>query len=61
MLRMGAEVTMWVEVEVRKTLWRESYGVTSDEATENVKLDIGESTTGRVRHEYELEESDDDY
>jgi hypothetical protein len=46
---MGAEVTMWVEVERTVREWRESYGVTSRDALENVKLRTGERLTGVVK------------
>ena len=46
---MSADVTMWVEVEVTSKEWRESYGVTSDDALKNVDLEVGERLTGKVR------------
>jgi len=57
---MGAETTMWVEVEVSKKEWRQSYGVTSTDALENVDLDVGERTTGRVKSGYKMEGQDDE-
>ena len=48
---MGAERAMWVEVEILSRVWRESYGVTSDEALEHVKLNENERLTGNVRYE----------
>ena len=45
---MGAESPMLVEVEVVTKVWRKSYGVTHSDALRNVKLDVGERTTGRV-------------
>ena len=46
---MGAEVLMWVEVERPVKEWRKSYGVTTYDALENVKLNIGERLTGVVK------------
>ena len=46
---MSANVTMWVEVEVTRKEWRESYGVTSGDALKNVDLEVGERLTGKVR------------
>jgi hypothetical protein len=54
---MGADITMWVEVEVLMKVWRESYGVTPDDAIKNVELNLGERTTGNVRY-YEEDETD---
>ena len=54
---MGAETPMWVEVEVLMKIWRESYGVTSDDAIKNVDLGFGERATGNVRY-YEEYETD---
>lgn len=48
---MGAERTMWVEVETLIRVWRESYGVTSADAIENVKVKFDERVTGNVRYE----------
>jgi len=50
---MGAEVPMWVEVERTVKEWRESYGVTSRDALENVELDVGERVTGEVKYDFE--------
>lgn len=50
---MGAEVPMWVEVERPVKEWRESYGVTIQDALENVKLNVGERATGEVRYNVE--------
>lgn len=50
---MSAEVPMWVEVEVPVREWRESYGVTSRDALENVELEVGERLTGMVKYELE--------
>ena len=51
---MSAEVPMWVvEVEVSVREWRESYGVTSRDALENVELEVGERLTGMVKYETE--------
>jgi hypothetical protein len=47
---MGAETPMWVEVEVLMKFWRESYGVTSDDAIKRVELNVGERVTGNVRY-----------
>ena len=58
---MGAETTMWVEVEVSRKEWRKTYGVTSQDALENVDLSVGERTTGRVKGAYEMEGQDDEY
>ena len=55
---MGAETAMWVEVEVSSKEWRKTYGVTSQDALENVDLSVGERTTGRVL--YSEEGQDDD-
>jgi hypothetical protein len=52
---MGADITMWVEVEVLMKVWRESYGVTYDDAIKNVDLNVGERLTGNVRY-YEEDE-----
>ena len=52
---MGAETAMWVEVEVSSKEWRKTYGVTSQDALENVDLSVGERTTGRVKSAYEME------
>lgn len=57
---MGAETTMWVEVEVSKKVWRQTYGVSDQDALENVDLDVGERTTGRVKGIYEMEGQDDE-
>ena len=57
---MGAETTMWVEVEVFKKVWRQTYGVSDQDALENVDLDVGERTTGRVKGIYEMEGQDDE-
>jgi len=54
---MGAETTMWVEVEVSSKEWRKTYGVTNQDALENVDLSVGERTTGRVLYS---EEGQDD-
>jgi hypothetical protein len=54
---MGADITMWVEVEVLMKIWRESYGVTPEDAIKNVGLNVGERVTGNVR--YEEDETDD--
>jgi hypothetical protein len=54
---MGADITMWVEVEVLMKVWRESYGVTPEDAIKNVGLNVGERTTGKVRF-YEEDETD---
>ena len=57
---MGAEAKMWVEVEIRSTEWRESYGVTKEDAIYNVALDLGERPTGRVAYSnYQSEKSPD--
>ena len=54
---MGAESPMWVEVEVLMKVWRESYGVTSDDAIKNVDLNVGERVTGNVRYYDEDEDA----
>lgn len=46
---MGAEVLMWVEVERPVKEWRKSYGVTRQDALENVELETGERTTGLMK------------
>ena len=46
---MGADIKMWVEVEVTRKEWRESYGVTYDDALKNVDLEVGERLTGKVQ------------
>ncbi len=48
---MGAETTIWVEVEVPSYEWRETHGVTSDDALRNVVLVPGERVTGRTSYE----------
>lgn len=58
---MGSDSPMWVEVEVLMKVWRESYGVTPDDAIKNVELNVGERTTGNVRYyedDYEEDETD---
>jgi hypothetical protein len=55
---MGADITMWVEVEVLMKIWRESYGVTDADAIANVPLNVGERITGNVRY-YEEDETYD--
>lgn len=53
---MGAECEIWVQVETKVTEWRKSYGVTGDDALENVRLEYGESLTGV--YTYDLPDED---
>jgi hypothetical protein len=48
---MGAETTIWVEIEVVTKIWRRSYGVTRDDGLENVEIYPNERLTGRAEYE----------
>jgi hypothetical protein len=50
---MGAEVKYYVAVETVQLEWRESYGVTREDAIANVRLDHYERTTNWVVTEQE--------
>lgn len=45
---MGAETTYFVEVETLRKEWRESYGVTDEDALANIRLSYNERATGTV-------------
>jgi len=45
---MGAETTYFVEVETVRKEWRESYGVTNEDALANIRLSFNERATGVV-------------
>lgn len=55
---MGAETTVWVEVEVLMKIWRESRGVTGADALDNAKVNVGERLTGR--YSYTLDDTEED-
>ena len=48
---MGAETTIYVEVEVVIKVWRRSYGVVQEDALKNVELHVGERLTGRTSYD----------
>ena len=48
---MGAETTIYVEVEVVTKVWRKSYGVVQEDALRNVELNVGERLTGRTSYD----------
>jgi hypothetical protein len=54
---MGAETTIWVEVEIPVKFWRESYGVTGADALDNAEISKGERLTGR--YTYNLEDTEE--
>lgn len=47
---MGAETTIWVEVEIPVKFWRESRGVTGADALDNAEVNAGERLTGRYAY-----------
>lgn len=54
---MGAETSIWVEVVIPVTFWRQSYGVTGADALNNAEINTGETLTGRyVYHLGDVEE-----
>jgi hypothetical protein len=55
---MGAGVPVWVEVELTKRIWRETYGVTLSEAIDNVELKPYERVTGEASYDEPTEEND---
>lgn len=57
---MGAEVTVWVEVERIERVWVESYGVTGDDAIDNVLGKVNGRVTGNFTYERPEETKDED-
>lgn len=55
---MGAETTVWVEVEVLIKIWRASRGVTGADALDNAKVNVGERLTGR--YSYSLDDTEEE-
>ena len=47
---MGAETKIWVEVEIPVKYWKESRGVTGDDALANTEVNVGERLTGRYTY-----------
>lgn len=47
---MGAEITIWVEVEIPVKFWRESRGVTGADALDSAEVNAGERLTGRYAY-----------